>query len=146
MYPLNIHHRAHIMPILNPYWLYKTLNWCLSIFFKGLIETAFIRPSSFTYPLFSWGTLKSPLIFIIEKVIFVFHQLRLYNIRIPSIIQGQLRCYFRKNFRGIVLSICKPCSWHLWLYPTWTIFVNSDIILLLPYYQTKKKFLDTSDI
>ena len=57
----------------------------------------------------------------------------------PPVIRRKLWCRLQIHFifRGTVLLILQPCTWNICVDDTSNVSINSDIILLLPYYQTK---------
>ena len=105
--------------------------------------TPLLCPAYSTSPLIWWGTLNCPLIFIICVFIDEVHHLRFYHLRIPHFIRRQIWCNLQSNFRfrGIILLLLQPCTWHIRVDHTRNIAVNSNVILLLPYSQTKNKKL-----
>ena len=115
----------------------------VSQFFQRIIKTTpLLCPAYSISPLLWWGTLKCTLIFIIFVFIDEVHHLRFYHLRIHPLIRRKIWYNLRSHlrFKAIILIICKPCPRHICVYHTSNIAVNRDVILLLPYYHTKKQY------
>ena len=114
------------------------------IYFQRPIKiTPLLWPDYYTFILIRWGTLNFPLILIILLVINEVHHLRLYHLRIHHFIRIQLRYRFQSHFifGGTVLLLCQPLPWHICVDDTRNVSENRDVILLLPYSQTKNNQL-----